>query len=390
MLIIQLIRSLLGYVVFTGTGGFPERFINLCVKYRVPLWDLKNHGESFSGKTTIPGYKQIRPAAHRSGVQLRIQEKRGLPFLTAKNKKRIGLLIGLTIAVLLVGVLSSMIWSVTVEGNENIPEEQILAVAEGLGVKMGVRRKSLDSETVADALLREIDGLSWAALNIDASKAVIEVRESIPKPDISDTQTPANIIAAEDGVLTKVEVYSGTAVLPVDSAVLKGDLLISGVVKNLDNSETLKGAQGNVYANVRRDMLFVCPETPFLCCSSARERRILYIFGLQIPLGRRTGESVYTVKSYLSNASASLPIGIFRERSEDFESPYTLENPADKARYAVKKYVSAYKTLWEESVILETDISFDLTSERPSVSGSIQCEKEIGVNQEIFVEKISD
>lgn len=390
MLIIRLIRSLLGYVVFTGTGGFPERFINLCVKYRVPLWDLKNHGERFSGKTTIHGYKEIRPAAHRSGVRLHIQEKRGLPFLTAKNKKRVGLLIGLMVAVLLVGVLSSMIWTVSVEGNDQIPEEQILAVAEDLGVKMGVRRKKLDAQSIADALLREIDGLSWAALNIDASKAVIEVRESIPKPEISDTQTPANIIAAEDGILTKIEVYSGTAALPVDSAVLKGDLLISGVVKNLDNSETLKGAQGNVYAKVRRDMLFACPETPFLACSSVNERKVLYIFGLKIPCGRRTGESVYTVKSYLSNGGNPLPVGVFRERSEVYDSPYTLETPADRARYAVKKYVTAYKALWQESVILETNVTFDLTSDRPSVSGTIQCEKEIGVNQEIFVEKISD
>lgn len=387
MLIVQLIRSLLGYVEFTGTGGFPERFLNLCVKYRIPLWDLRNHGDSFTGKTTIRGYKGIRPAAHRSGVRLRIRARRGLPFLTAKNKKRVGLLIGLLIAVLFVGVLSSRIWTVSVEGNDRIPEEQILAVAETLGVQMGARRKTLDAESFSEALLRDIDGLSWAALNIDASKAVIEVRESIPKPEISDTQTPANIIAAEDGVLTKVEVYSGTAALPVGSAVLKGDLLISGVVKNLDNSETLKGAQGNVYAKVRRDMLFVCPETPFMACSSARERQILYIFGLKIPFGRRTGNTAYTVKSYLSHGETPLPVGVFRERSEMYDNAYTLETPADKARFAVKKYASAYKKLWEESTILETDITFDLGSEQPSVSGTILCEKEIGVNQEIFVEK---
>ena len=390
MLIVQLIRSLLGYVEFTGTGGFPERFLNLCVKYRIPLWDLKNHGDSFTGKTTIHGYKSIRPAAHRSGVRLRIDTRRGLPFLTAKNKKRVGLLIGLLVAVLLVGVLSSRIWTVSVEGNDRIPEEQILAAAETLGVQMGARRKTLDTENFSEALLQKIDGLSWAALNIDSSKAIIEVRESIPKPEMADTQTPANIIAAEDGVLTKVEVYSGTAALPVDSAVLKGDLLISGVVKNLDNSETLKGAQGNVYAKVKRDMLFACPETPFMACSAVRERTLLYIFGLQIPFGRRTGDAAYTVRSYLSSGETSLPVGVFWERSAIYDSAYTLETPADKARYAVKKYAAAYKDLWAESVILETNITFDLKSEQPSVSGTILCEKEIGVNQEIFVEKISD
>ncbi len=390
MLIVKLIRSMLGYVIFTGTGGFPERFINLCVKFHVPLWDLQNHGGSFQGKTTIRGYKNIRPVAHRSGVRLRILEKRGLPFLTAKNKKRVGLAVGLSVAVLLVAVLSSRIWTVEVEGNVDIPEERILAAAEELGVSMGARRRKLHVQEIADGLLHEVDGLSWAAVNIDASKAVIEVRESVPSPEILDTQTPANIIAAEDGILTRVEVYSGTAALPVGSAVLKGDLLIAGVVQNSDSSETLKGAQGNVYAKVERNLLFACPETPFLRCSAAEERSVLYFLGLQIPLGRRTGASPYTVKTYLSNGSTALPVGIFRERSESYTAEYTLEDSADKARYAVKKYAALYKTLWEESVILQTEVAFDLDSAQPSVSGCIICEKEIGINQEIFVEKISD
>ena len=41
-------------------------------------------------------------------------------------------------------------------------------------------------------------------------------------------------------------------------------------------------------------------------------------------------------------------------------------------------------------MILTTDISFDFDKETPFVRGKITCEKEIGINQEIFVEKISD
>ena len=91
MLIVKFLRSLFGYVLFTGHGGFPERFLNLCVKYHIPLWDLQSHGESFSGKTSARAYKRIRPVAYRSGVRVRIAEKHGLPFFSARNKKRVGL-----------------------------------------------------------------------------------------------------------------------------------------------------------------------------------------------------------------------------------------------------------------------------------------------------------
>lgn len=390
MLIVKLIRFFLGYVVFTGTGGFPERFINLCVKYRIPLWDLKNRGETFEGKTTIRGYKHIRPAAFRAGVKLHIAEKRGLPFLTAKNKKRMGLLVGFAVCTALIGILSLHIWTVEVSGNVQIPTETVLEAAEQLGITVGARRSALDAKTLADELLYEIDGLSFAAVNIDACKAVIEVRESIARPEILDTETPSNIIADEAGILTKIEVYSGTAVLPIGSAVLKDDLLISGVVENLDNSETLKGAQGNVYAQVERKIDFSCENKVFIGCSAARERYILEFFGLHIPLGRPIAAESYAVRQYLSDGKTQLPIGITREYSAVFDTETALEFPADRARYTAKQLANVYQALWNESVILSEDIAFDFENTEPSIRGTVTCEKEIGINQEIFVEKISD
>lgn len=390
MLIVKLIRFFLGYVVFTGAGGFPERFINLCVKYKIPLWDLKNHGEYFEGKTTIRGYKHIRPAAFRAGVSLKIREKCGLPFLTAKNKKRMGLLIGFAVCAACIGILSAHIWTVEVAGNVNIPSETVLETAERLGITVGARRKSLDAKALADELLYEIDGLSFAAVNIDACKVVIEVRESVAQPEILDTETPSNIIADEAGILTKVEVYSGTAVLPVGSAVLQGDLLISGVVENLDKSETLKGAQGNVYARVERKMDFSCENKTFFGCSAARERYILEIFGLHIPLGRPLAGSAYAVRQYLSDGKTQLPIGMTREYGAAFEAEMMLSEPADRARYAAKQLACAYKSLWSDSVILSENVVFDFENPEPFIHGTVTCEKEIGINQEIFVEKISD
>ena len=360
MLIVKLIRFFLGYVVFTGTGGFPERFINLCVKYKIPLWDLKNHGEYFEGKTTIRGYKHIRPAAFRAGVRLKIREKCGLPFLTAKNKKRMGLLIGFAVCAALIGILSAHIWTVEVSGNVNIPNETVLEAAERLGI------------------------------NSDACKVVIEVRESVAQPEILDTETPSNIIADEAGILTKVEVYSGTAVLPIGSAVLEGDLLISGVVENLDKSETLKGAQGNVYAKVERPMHFSCAGKSFFGCSATRERYIFEFFGLHIPLGRPIAGECYAVREYLSDGKTQLPVGMTREYGAIFDTETELSDAGDRARYVAKQLACAYKSLWSDSVILSEDITFDFENAEPATHGTVTCEKEIGINQEIFVEKISD
>ncbi len=390
MFIVVLVRWLLGYVSFAGEGGFPERFINLCVKARIPLWDLRREDGRLTGKTTIRGYKRIRAVVRRSGVRVHITGKQGFPFWRARHRRRVGLVVGLAAAALVIACLSVRIWTVNVTGNTEIPAETILAAAEELGVRVGAKRSSLDTNAIAEALLDNVEGLSWAAVNIDACRAVIEVRESTPAPEILDTETPSNILADEDGVLTKVEVYSGTAAVKPGSAVVKGDLLISGVVENADGSETLHGAQGNVYAQVERDFSFSCPAAPFMRLGASATRYSLFFFGLRIPLGFSPGEQIYTVERYLSNDEIALPVGIFRERAEAYNAEYTLESPTDRARYAAAQFASCYAALWIQSVILETHLTFDYASENPSVTGTVLCEKEIGINQQIFVEKISD
>lgn len=390
MLIVKLLRNIMGYVVFVGRGGFPERFLNLCVKFHIPLWDLQSHGDYFTGKTTVRAYKHIRPAAFRSGVQVRISEKCGVPFFSSRNKKRVGLLCGVAVSALLIAVLSGHIWTIEVTGNSEIPTETILEITENMGLYIGVSRSRINSEILADGLLENLDALSWAAVNIDNCKAVIEVREAIAQPEILDTETPANIIAAEDGILTKIEVFSGTAALPVGSAVLKGDLLIAGVVQNSDNSETLKGAQGRVYARVEKNMLFCVPAQPFLRCTAVNARKTLYCFGLKIPLSRTLGENAYRTAEYLSNGDTALPVGLFYDRVMQFADDFTLQSETDALRYAVKTFAAAYKTLWQEGVIETETVSFSTDSGAPSVRACITCEKEIGVQQEIFVEKISD
>lgn len=390
MLIVKLLRNIMGYVVFVGRGGFPERFLNLCMKYHIPLWDLQSHGDYFTGKTTVRAYKHIRPAAFRSGVRVRISEKCGVPFFSSRNKKRVGLLCGVAVSALLIAVLSGHIWTIEVTGNSEIPTETILEITENMGLHIGVRRSRINSEILADGLLENLDALSWAAVNIDNCKAVIEVREAIAQPEILDTETPANIIAGEDGILTKIEVFSGTAALPVGSAVLKGDLLIAGVVQNLDNSETLKGAQGRVYARVEKNLLFCVPAQPFLRCTAVNERKTLYCFGLKIPMSRTPGENAYRTAEYLSNGNTALPVGVFYDRAMQFAGDFTLQSETDALRYAVKNFTAAYKTLWQEGVIEAETVSFSDDGGAPSVRACITCEKEIGVNQEIFVEKISD
>ena len=214
MSIIRFLRFIFGYVEFCAEGGFPERFINLCSVYHVRLWDVKRVKDKLYAKTMLRDYKNIREAVRRSGVKTRIIKKTGLPFFTFKQRKRVGLVIGVAAAIITVSYLSTMIWTVSVSGNENISDEQILNVFSSLGVKPGAKRRDINAKEISDEALKIFDGdLSFAVVNLNGSNASVEVRESVPAPKIEDNETPCNIVASEDGVVTKVQLYSRLVVI---------------------------------------------------------------------------------------------------------------------------------------------------------------------------------
>lgn len=385
MFLIRFLRFLFGYVEFCAEGGFPERFVNLCSVYRIRLWDVKRVKDKLYAKTTLRDYKNIREAVRRSGVKPKIVKKTGLPFFNFKQRKRIGLVIGVAAAIITVSYLSTMIWTVSVSGNETISDEQILSVFSELGVRPGAKRRDINAKEISDEALKIFDGdLSFAAVNLNGSNASVEVRESVPAPKIEDTETPCNIVASENGVVTKVQLYSGQEEIKTGSAVLKGDLLISGVKTNLDKTETLVHAAGNVYAEVEKNVSSDFENSEFCTVSREKIRYTLCFFKIKIPLGTLPEyDCMYAVESYAANGKVILPIGVIRERSTEYNKEFTVDNEKCKELLSAKKYTDLCRKELSGTKV----ISSDIRKNGAKIGGTYKCEKQIGVESEIFVEK---
>lgn len=385
MSIIRFLRFIFGYVEFYAEGGFPERFINLCSVYHVRLWDVKRVKDKLYAKTMLRDYKNIREAVRRSGVKTRIIKKTGLPFFTFKQRKRVGLVIGVAAAIITVSYLSTMIWTVSVSGNENISDEQILNVFSSLGVKPGAKRRDINAKEISDEALKIFDGdLSFAVVNLNGSNASVEVRESVPAPKIEDNETPCNIVASEDGVVTKVQLYSGQEEIKAGSAVLKGNLLISGVKTNQDKTESLVHAAGNVYAEVEKNISSDFENSEFCAASREKIRYALYFFNVKIPLGGVPdyGEK-YAVSFLASTDKTVLPMGIIRVRATEYNRDFLLEDESCRELLSAKKYTDLCRSELKNCKIISSDIQ----KNGSRLSGAYKCEKQIGVESEIFVEK---
>lgn len=219
-----------GAVRFRCQSLAPERVLNLCAVHEIPFWDVKwETPEQFTLYTTREGALRLEEAAAECGAVLRRLEERGAPAALGRMRRRYVLWCALGLLLALYGYGSLFIWDFQVTGNDTVPTEKILRALEHNGVAIGTRSLSFDQEELRNHVLLELGDISWLSVNVKGCTAHVQVVERRRPPEIVDRSRPANVVAARDGLVTKLEALDGRALVAAGAVVTRGQLLISGV-----------------------------------------------------------------------------------------------------------------------------------------------------------------
>ncbi len=255
MLFLRIINYLRGYVIICAEGVFTERFINICLKRNLLLWDIKMVGkERLIAKMSIDAFFCVRPIARRTRTKVRISHRIGFPFLLHRYRKRKLALTGIIILVLLLWYTSTHIMSITIFGNDRISSADILSVMERSGISTGAPINRLDRDYLHNRIISDIDEIAWVGINRKGSRIYVEVVERLnPNPKV-DKDTPCNLVAENDGIIESIEARAGQTMVKVGEGVRKGDVLVSGIVDNGAIGFRFIHAYGDVYATTTYKM----------------------------------------------------------------------------------------------------------------------------------------
>ncbi|MDD2503107.1 MAG: sporulation protein YqfD [Clostridia bacterium] len=222
---------LIGYVIIRVEGLSLEKFINLTITKGIHLWGIQRHNyTTLTARISIRGFRQLHAISHKIRCRIRIVEKRGLPFILFRYRRRKMLAIGILACLLILYGLSLFIWTVEVQGTETVEPSKILSDMESMGVRPGVLKSSVDTLLIENQLMIHIRKLSWASLEIRGSKAILRVKESVLPPVMEERDTPSNLIAAKDGIIQNIIALDGQAVVEKGQTVKQGQLLVSGII----------------------------------------------------------------------------------------------------------------------------------------------------------------
>ena len=174
--------------------------------------------------------------------------REGAPYFLLRFRRRYVLLAGLSLCAAAMVYGSFFIWDFQVEGNETVPDEEILRALEQNGVGIGTFSFSLDPEGLRNQVLLEIPELSWLTVNVSGCRATVQVRERVKKPEMVDERTPTNVVARRAGLVLTIQSTEGVNMVLPGTSVEEGQLLISGVEDTDTVGARILAGRGSVMA----------------------------------------------------------------------------------------------------------------------------------------------
>lgn len=389
MNVIDFMRLFKGYVCFTASGGFSERFINLCFSSGIHIWNISAENKEIKANIKPKDFKKLKEIRKNAGVKIKITGKRGLPFYLKRHRDRAGLLIAIAFFAVFMVVMNRFVWCIESVGSEKFSAEEILSVAEEMGLKYGTFVPFFDEREASRKIVNAFDGeLLWASVNIKGSRAMVEVRDFVKGIDENYNNEPCNIVSDSDGVVISLEVSKGQGAIEPGSGVSKGDLLISGVIDTKDMSAAYCHAKGEVTALVNKNCTaYENTEKAIESFNKSQSYYSLYIFGLKIPLGfykTESPHSIFSYMKYLSFDGKKLPFGIIKTTVAEYENK--TANDTNSVLNAVSSYTDKSYSMFADSTVLSSVINVDISGEKVTLSGNYECLDFIGKEQPIIIE----
>ncbi|HYE81175.1 MAG TPA: sporulation protein YqfD [Clostridia bacterium] len=246
MFIIRIWNYFRGYAIIIVKGLKIERFINLAVVNNIYIWDIeKLDYTTVKAKIGLENFGRLRDIVRRTDSSVSIIAKRGLPFIIRNIKRRKLFYAGLLSLFVFIYIMSSFVWMIEIVGIKAVDNEKLVRCLASEGLKEGSFKGKLDRRHIENRVLINMPEISWIGIQIKGTKAIVEVVEKREVPPLISHSDACDIVAAKDGVITKLLVLSGDPLVKDGDSVRKGQKLVTGTIlrENLEPRQVHSLAQ---------------------------------------------------------------------------------------------------------------------------------------------------
>ncbi len=246
-----LLSYIIGYLRIEVTGYYIERFINLCNNNHVLIWNVKKEKDAnVLLNIELNKLKQVIKFSKNAKCKIKIKNKKGLPFLFNKYKKRKAFVISLLMIVIAIIITSNFVWNVEVQLEDGKQIENIEQDIEEAGLKIGELKSKVDTKEIINKVRLKREDIAWMGIELKGTNAIVKLVKSTEKPQIVEDDEISNIVSDKKGVVTKINAQTGTAQVKVGDVITEGSILIGGWMEGKYTGVRYVHAKGEVEAKV--------------------------------------------------------------------------------------------------------------------------------------------
>lgn len=167
--------------------------------------------------------------------------------------KRLGLIVGLIAALVLVVTFNMFVWDIKISGNNTIKDEIVIQKLEDLGIKKGCLIREINQKELAQKLNTQIDEASLISIEIKGVTLIVNLKERVIKPDENKEELSDEIISKYDCQITKIALLNGTPMVKAGDIVCQGDVLGAAYEEHYVGSQKVREyirAEGEFWGKV--------------------------------------------------------------------------------------------------------------------------------------------
>ena len=334
-----------GYLRINIEGYYIERFINICRKENIPVWNIKKEKDiRLAFNIKIKDFKKICKIAKTTKCKLKIKKKKGFPFILNRYKKRKIFAIFLILVIILIGMSSNYVWNIEVieENGNNL--ENIMQNLNQSGLGVGKRKSEINTKEVINKVRLERNDIAWMGIELKGTNAIVKVVKSDEKPDIIDENEYCSIVADKAGIITKISAQDGTANVKVGDTINEGETLINGWVEGKYTGIRYVHAKGEIQAKVwhTKHKVIEYNTTEKRETGNQEEKYAIKFNNFKINLGKGVSkfeiyDTIETENKFKIFSDFYLPISIVKTTNKEIENVQKKYNKEEAKMLGIKE-----------------------------------------------------
>ena len=352
MLIKILLKYLLGYVRIIVEGYYIERFINICTTNKILIWNLKREkGVKLHLNTGIEDFYKAIKVAKKLKCKIKIEKKRGIPFILNKYRKRKVFIISLILIMIALYTSSNYIWNIEIKIEENLKLENLEQDIKDAGLKIGVQKTKINTQEIVNKLRLKRNDISWIGISLEGTNAIVKAVKAKEAPELINEKDYCNIVAKKGATITEIIAQNGTAQVKIGDQVEQGQVLIQGTMEGKYTGIRYVHSLGEVKGVVQyaKTEKFPLKEQQKIKTGNKEVKYGIKINNFQINFYKTLSkfkiyDTIEENKKFKIFSNLYLPISVIKNTNEELEKiskEYTIEEATEKGTKKLEQQIEA-------------------------------------------------